>query len=617
MDAVYEDNLRLSQLEYRQQHIYLRSQPRCLSLVLGNACNIYCPHCYQSKNGDNILRPAEIGRELRREFMTLYPYLSTLRILGGEPFALVGFRELIEDAATTVNRPIVSVSTNGTLIDEGWAERIVRMPFSNLTVSIDGGTPATYARLRRGADLDKVLANVQRIQNWKQKLGSTLPHLDSFFVVMRSNFREIPQYLDLASANGFTDVSLQTMEVNNNNASREPALERDETIADAAEIRELHSIMQEVLPRQRRHFRMIRTSGMTSLFASQGLDTSFLREESEGLYPDSDDLAEEAYLDGSGDATATALRPNGGAEEPELVAIAPGSNGAPAQPAVATALRPNGGAAPKAADRAAPPEEDPAAALCPNPWTTMFVAENGDVLVCFLSEPIGNLYETPINRLWNSPQTMAKRSDMVAGRYLESGCSTRWCSWGVVKKAPAPRPEKLVELRAETAIFADRARRARALVPASEAPSPIAPVRRMVASRDQRIKELEVMLDQLCDTNAAIQEKAQEHIGHMETKTEAAVAELEKNTAIHEQTQKHIAHLETKADAAVAELEKNTAIHEQTQRHIAHLESKTEAAIAEFRRQEQEFTDYRQLPLIRVADALSRSLSRLRRAVLP
>jgi MoaA/NifB/PqqE/SkfB family radical SAM enzyme len=617
MDAVYEDNLRLSQLEYRQQHIYLRSQPRCLSLVLGNACNIYCPHCYQSKNGDNILRPAEIGRELRREFMTLYPYLSTLRILGGEPFALVGFRELIEDAATTVNRPIVSVSTNGTLIDEGWAERIVRMPFSNLTVSIDGGTPATYARLRRGADLDKVLANVQRIQNWKQKLGSTLPHLDSFFVVMRSNFREIPQYLDLASANGFTDVSLQTMEVNNNNASREPALERDETIADAAEIRELHSIMQEVLPRQRRHFRMIRTSGMTSLFASQGLDTSFLREESEGLYPDSDDLAEEAYLDGSGDATATALRPNGGAEEPELVAIAPGSNGAPAQPAVATALRPNGGAAPKAADRAAPPEEDPAAALCPNPWTTMFVAENGDVLVCFLSEPIGNLYETPINRLWNSPQTMAKRSDMVAGRYLESGCSTRWCSWREGKKAPAPRPEKLVELRAETAIFADRARRARALVPASEAPSPIAPVRRMVASRDQRIKELEVMLDQLCDTNAAIQEKAQEHIGHMETKTEAAVAELEKNTAIHEQTQKHIAHLETKADAAVAELEKNTAIHEQTQRHIAHLESKTEAAIAEFRRQEQEFTDYRQLPLIRVADALSRSLSRLRRAVLP
>lgn len=81
----YEDNLRLSQLEYLQQHIYLRSWPRCLGLVPGNACNIYCPHCYQSKNGDNLLKPAEIGRELRREFMGLYPYLASLRIQWANP----------------------------------------------------------------------------------------------------------------------------------------------------------------------------------------------------------------------------------------------------------------------------------------------------------------------------------------------------------------------------------------------------------------------------------------------------------------------------------------------------------------------------------------------------
>ncbi len=641
MDTVYEDNLRLSQLEYRQQHIYLRSQPRCLSLVLGNACNIYCPHCYQSKNGDNLLRPAEIGRELRREFMGLYPYLSTLRILGGEPFALVGFRELIEDAASTVSRPIISVSTNGTLIDEAWAERIVRLPFSNLTVSIDGGTPATYARLRRGADLDKVLANVQRIQSWKQKLGSTLPHLDSFFVVMRSNFREIPQYLELASANGFTDVSLQTMEVNNNNASREPALERDETIADGAEIRELHSIMQEVLPRQRRRFRMIRTSGMTSLFAAQGLDTSFLREESEGLYPDSDDLAEEAYQDSgaasgpNGDASAEAVEQAGPVEEPAGAADRPNGDAQAKDATVSPAA--------EAADCAVAAVEDPGAAICPNPWTTLFVAENGDVLVCFLSIPIGNLYETPLSRMWNSPLAMAQRGDIVAGRYLESGCSPRWCSWREGRKAPPPGQDELARLRAETTLLAGRVARTQALVPAGEAPSAIGAVRRMTASRDQRIKELEVMFAELCDNTSAIQEKGQEHIAHLEAKADAAiaelerntavredaqrhiahleakadtaVAELEKNTALREETQRHIAHLETKAEATVAELEKNTAIREKTERHIAHLEAKADAAIAEFRKVEQEFAHYRELPLIRIADALSRFLSRLRRAV--
>ena len=75
-EASYADNLRLSQIEYRQQHLYLRSQPRVLGLVPGNACNIYCPHCYQSKNGDNLLKQAEIGRELRREFMALSPLLA-------------------------------------------------------------------------------------------------------------------------------------------------------------------------------------------------------------------------------------------------------------------------------------------------------------------------------------------------------------------------------------------------------------------------------------------------------------------------------------------------------------------------------------------------------------
>lgn len=529
MDTVYEDNLRLSQLEYRQQNIYLHSQPRNLSLVLGNACNIYCPHCYQSKNGDSLLRPAEIGRELRREFMGFYPFLSTLRVLGGEVFAYGGFRELIEDAAATVRRPIVSVSTNGTLIDEEWAERIVRLPFSTVTFSIDGGTPATFARLRRGADLGGVLANVRRIQRWKRKLGSEFPHLDSFFVVMRSNFREIPQYLELMNAHGISDVVLQTIEINGQNTSREPALEHDELIAESAEIRELHRLMQDLLPRERRRFRTIRTSGLTSLFAAQGLDGSFLHEEAEGLYPDSDDLVE--------------------------VAAAP----APPEDAAGAALC---AASHDLAEVAADPEpsgEAASVALCPNPWTTLFVAENGDVCICFLSEPIGNLYEIPLSSLWNCRKAMAKRSDMISGRYLASRCSERWCFWREGKKAPPPRSAEFAALRAEMKLLADRAAQAQPAVQYGEAPPAIAAVRRLLASRDRRIQELEVLLAQLC--------------------------------------------------------EKNAALHEGGQKHIDHLESKTEAAVADFRRLEREFAQYRKLRLIRIADAVSRFLFGLRRVV--
>src|ERR1039457_7676504 len=65
-DRAHRENLRLSQLEYQQRHVYLYSRPRCLGLVLGNACNIDCLHCYQSKSGENLLHPPEIGEVDRK-----------------------------------------------------------------------------------------------------------------------------------------------------------------------------------------------------------------------------------------------------------------------------------------------------------------------------------------------------------------------------------------------------------------------------------------------------------------------------------------------------------------------------------------------------------------------
>lgn len=468
-EAVYQDNIRLNQIEYRLQHVYLYSMPRCLGLVLANACNIDCIHCYQAKNGDNLLRPAGIGRELRREFLGLYPYLTNLRIQGGETFAIRGFQELIDDVAATTTRPILSVSTNGTLIDENQAEKIVRTPFSNLTVSIDGATPETFARLRSGSHLGEVLDNIDRVRRWKEKLGSPLPVLDSFFVVMRSNFREIPDYLELMSAHGINSVCLQTMELNSENAGRHPTLGADEVISSPAEIRELHEILARTLDRLRKRFAMVRLSGLQSLFEQEGLDCSFLNEGSEGLYPASDELRQ------------------GGQDGFEL---------------------------------------------CPNPWTTLFVVENGDVHLCFLAKPVGNLYEAPLAKIWNSPAAGAQRSNMLAGRHREAGCSEQWCSWRE-GKTPAPPPADL-----ERSLLAElpAARRGAGELPVLNGDQPsIAAVRRMIEERNLEIRTAESALRQLEATRESemaemnrLCAEAQRHIDHLEEKSRAAVADFER-----------------------------------------------------------------------------------------
>jgi len=420
MELAYQDNVLLSRLEYEQRHLYLRSRPRCLGLVLGNTCNLHCVHCYQARNGDTLLRSPEIAGELRRELMASYPYVSTLRIQGGEVFAIPGFRELVDDVAALVRRPVLSISTNGTLIDKEWAEQLVRTPFSNITVSIDGATAATFNRLRKGADLDQVLANIDRIQSWKANLGSALPYLDSFFVIMRSNFREIPQYLELMQRHGMIDVALQTMELCPENTARNPSLEHDEAITNRREVEELHAILREALPRFRESFRMIRVSGLQTLFESHGLSSAFLEEDRKSLYPDSDGLSEGAFD------------------------------------------------------------------LCPNPWTTLFLTENGDARVCFLSEPIGNVYSEPLSALWNSPKAVAQRSAMIAGRYLASGCSAQYCGWREGKSSPprntGPGRQEWLELAAA------RPRPEHE----SESAGPLALVRSLVAEDRRRRSELEV-----------------------------------------------------------------------------------------------------------------------------
>ncbi|MBS1835031.1 MAG: radical SAM protein [Acidobacteria bacterium] len=459
---LFETNQQLSQLEYRLRRIFLQSRPRCLGLVLGNGCNLDCPHCYQAKNGDNLLKPPEIARELRKEFQGLYPYLSTLRLQGGEAFGYAGFRELLDDVNASVRRPIVSISTNGTLINDAWAERVVRMPFRNITISIDGGTAETYARLRKGGELRQVLDVAGRIRYWKDKLGSPFPYLDSFFVIMRSNFREIPQYLQLLGENGFEEAALQTMQMNPQNTSRFPMLEQDESIESEAEVRELHRILSDCLPRERARFRAIRISGLTSLFDRYQLDHSFLDEQSEGLYPDSQGLNE------------------------------------PSQP-------------------------DP----CPNPWTTLFVTENGDASLCFLSEAVGNVYEEPISTIWNNPRALAKRSRMLAGRYLEAGCSEQWCGWRQGEQcrhesANSVR-EMLVQIRQLDAL-------ALSSPPLEPAATPLGAVRRQLQARDARIQELEAMFADMNRLHIAMHEEGQRYIDELEARLTAVAVTGHKPT---------------------------------------------------------------------------------------
>lgn len=490
---LYLDNKVLNQAEFRLGRFALASMPRYLTVVLGNACNIGCRHCYQLKNGDNLLRDAELGADLRAELAGLYPYLSTLRLQGGEVFALRGFERLLEDVAAFVHRPLVSISTNGTLISERWARRLVELPLQSMTVSIDAGTAATYERLRRGASFDEVIGNLRRLQQLKRERGTAYPVLDAFFVVMRSNFREIPAFLDLLLALGIRRASFQVMLVDARNAAREPALDADEALRDPAELRELHALLQQVVEQHGPRFHRLSWSGLQDLLAAQGLDAAFLDEAHHALTPDQDDsagpseVAEERY--------AARVPPERHPDFGEL---------------------PAGGAA----------------EVCPNPWSTLFITENGDVSLCFLSDPIGNLYEEPLAALWNGPAAIAKRSRLWHGRPLASGCSRLWCGWREGRRGAEADPQawrtlldacqRLVDRLGATAMGPEEALPNEALAERRS----LRAVRELLLRRHDRIRELEAVVTDLWASNGELHAAGRRHIDHLEARVRELEAEL-------------------------------------------------------------------------------------------
>src|SRR5581483_8381681 len=96
-----------------------------------------------------------------------------------------------------------------TLLNPRRAERCVTSGLSVVHASIDGATAATYEAIRVRAKFDRVIANVELLQETKRRLGSATPHLHLVAVVMRRNLHELPDLVRLAGRLGAEEVWVQ------------------------------------------------------------------------------------------------------------------------------------------------------------------------------------------------------------------------------------------------------------------------------------------------------------------------------------------------------------------------------------------------------------------------
>src|SRR5437667_7741880 len=120
------------------------------TIELTNRCPLVCSHCYNNlPMNDAAARRAELSTEEHRRILDELGELGCLWLLysGGEILARRDFLDIYAHAKRSGF--LVTLFTNGILIDERMADRLADLPPFAIEITLYGRTRETYERLTR------------------------------------------------------------------------------------------------------------------------------------------------------------------------------------------------------------------------------------------------------------------------------------------------------------------------------------------------------------------------------------------------------------------------------------------------------------------------------------
>src|SRR3954449_6903332 len=159
--------------------------PTFLQVEPVGQCNLRCQMCaIQFRQDGPPFGPlAFMDYGVFTHLLDQFPALEELQLQGlGEPMMHPRFFDMV--AYATARGIKVGTHSNLTLLNPVRAERSVTSGLDDLHVAIDGATAETYETIRVRAHFDRVLKNVELIQDARRRLGSATPKLRLVAVAM-------------------------------------------------------------------------------------------------------------------------------------------------------------------------------------------------------------------------------------------------------------------------------------------------------------------------------------------------------------------------------------------------------------------------------------------------
>ena len=170
--------------------------PAFISVEPADFCQLECPECpvgMLKKKKGKFLDHSMYYKAIDELYESLFHVIFYFQ---GEPLLNPNLHEYILYAHN--KRIFTSTSTNGMMLTNENARKLVLSGLDKLIVSVDGASQEVYEQYRVGGKLQKVLDGIGYVQKWKKEFKSITPFVELQFIVFGTNEHEIVKIKKLA-----------------------------------------------------------------------------------------------------------------------------------------------------------------------------------------------------------------------------------------------------------------------------------------------------------------------------------------------------------------------------------------------------------------------------------
>jgi radical SAM protein with 4Fe4S-binding SPASM domain len=193
------------------------ARPYYVQLEVTTHCNLACYMCVRN---EVIKHPRHLPlADFQRLFDGIRPRRLTLSG-AGEPLLNPDLVAMLAHASR--HGAATMIPSNGTLLGRGELARgIVEAGLTTLKISIDAATPETYRAIRRQDCFEGIVAGIRLVDRIKREQNRRTPELRLDVVILKENYREIPDIVELSRQLGVGTVFFRPVQVTGIGAARE------------------------------------------------------------------------------------------------------------------------------------------------------------------------------------------------------------------------------------------------------------------------------------------------------------------------------------------------------------------------------------------------------------